>query len=588
MADPRHATCSHARPDPRKRPTQSRRSFLGRFGAVSAGVALAGCDMPGVPGGQDPAPAPAPSAPPAEGGAPIIPIGGPPNTFGRLFDLPPFAEDSPALQEALVDIGRPGGIMDANDDLSAGPIELITNPALSANNPDNTSHGAGMTFIGQFIDHDLTRDLTSPLGVPAAPEDHRNGRMPAFDLDSVYSRGPQRDRQFYDPEDRIKLPVDTGGQFEDYARQEGRAIIPDARNDENLMLSGIHLATMLFHNKTVDQLRAAGGSDDQEVFAEARRLTRWHYQWIVMNEVLPAYVGREQAIAALTRPNVFGNGRVLMPVEFQGAVYRFGHSMVRPSYRANLAGDNGEPFFGFIFDAEGGDSADPSDLRGGARAARRFIDWQTFFDFGDGELKHNKLIDTTISSPMFNLPPLTIELGPGAPLGPTSIAARNLLRHITWEQPSGQAIADELGVERVAPADLSDLADYELGLEESTPLWFYALREAEIMADGLTLGPVGGQIIADCYVGFMLSDDNSYMAQDPDWTPTVDTRSGDPEGFDMVDFLTFAEVDPASRSAQLGTPPVSDLSEPVSDLSEPVSDLSEPVPVEAEPVLAPL
>jgi hypothetical protein len=486
-----------------------------------------------------------------------------------MFDLPPFAEDSQALQEAFVDIGRPGGIMDANDDLSAGPVELITNPALSENNRDNPTHTAGMTFIGQFIDHDLTRDLTSPLGVPTAPEDHRNNRMPAFDLDSVYSRGPRRDRQFYDPDDRIKLPIASGGLFEDFARQDGRAIIPDARNDENLMLAGIHQAIILFHNKMVDQIRESGETDDRAVFNEARRMTRWHYQWIVMNEVLPAYVGQQEVEAALNRPNIFGNGRPLMPVEFQGSAYRFGHSMVRPSYRANLDGDNGEAFFGLIFDPDES-GPDRADLLGGERAPRRFIGWQTFFDFGDGEVRNNKRIDTTLSTPLFNLPAFTIELGPGAPLGPTSLAARNLLRHITWQQPSGQAIADELGVERVAPADLSDLAEYGLGLEESTPLWFYTLREAEIFADGLTLGPVGGQIIANCYVGFMLSDDSSFMAQDPDWTPTVDTRSGDPESFDMVDFLTFAEVDPDSRRAQLGAPPVSDASDPVSDVSEPV------------------
>jgi hypothetical protein len=494
-------------------------------------------------------------------------LGGPPNTFGRLFpDLEPFAEDSEELQQAMMEIGRPGGLMDANDDLAAGPIELITDLTLSENNPNNPDMGAGHTFIGQFIDHDLTRDLSSPLGVPADPEDHQNNRLPAFDLDSLYSRGPRRDRQFYDRADRIKLPIESGGLFEDFARQDGRAIIPEARNDENLMLAGVHLALMLFHNKMVDQIRADGGGDDDEVFAEARRLTRWHYQWIVMNEVLPLYVGQQQTDEALARENVFGDGRVLMPVEFQGACYRFGHSMVRPSYRANLAGDNGEAFFGFIFDLEQIGNEDPEALHGGARAPRRFIDWQTFFDFADGELRPNKTIDTTISTPMFNLPPMTIELGPGAPLGPTSLAQRNLLRHITWGQPSGQAIAQEFGVDQLSPADLDDLAEFGVGLEESTPLWFYALREAEIMADGLTLGPVGGRIIADCYAGFLRSDPNSFMSVDPDWTPTVETRSGDASAFDMVDMLTFAEVDPASR-AQTGN--VSDESEPVSDLSEP-------------------
>jgi hypothetical protein len=258
-----------------------------------------------------------------------------------------------------------------------------------------------------------------------------------------------------------------------------------------------------------------------------------------------------------------------MPVEFQGSCYRFGHSMVRPSYRANLEGDNGEAFFGMIFDPEQLSNEDPEALHGGSRAPRRFIGWQTFFDFGDGEVRPNKRIDTTISTPMFNLPPLTIELGPGTPLGPTSLAQRNLLRHITWGQPAGQAVARELGVERLGRADFEDLAEYGLGLERRTPLWFYALREADIIEDGLRLGPVGGRIVADCYVGFMRSDPTSFMSVEPDWTPTVETRSGDPTTFDMVDLLTFADVDPDSRRAQLGTGNVSDESEPVSDLSEP-------------------
>jgi hypothetical protein len=67
-----------------------------------------------------------------------------------------------------------------------------------------------------------------------------------------------------------------------------------------------------------------------------------------------------------------------------------GHSIVRPSYRAHLAGDNGQPFFGFIFDASQQGRADADDLRGGSRSARRFIGWQTFFDFGDGEVKPNR------------------------------------------------------------------------------------------------------------------------------------------------------------------------------------------------------
>ena len=73
--------------------------------------------------------------------------------FGRLFPtLPPFASDTPLVRAALTELGRPGGAMDAGDDLS-DPIALITNPALSVKNPDNTRLSAGMTFLGQFLDH---------------------------------------------------------------------------------------------------------------------------------------------------------------------------------------------------------------------------------------------------------------------------------------------------------------------------------------------------------------------------------------------------------------------------------------------------
>ena len=84
--------------------------------------------------------------------------------------------------------------------------------------------------------------------------------------------------------------------------------------------------------------------------------------------------------------------------------------MVRPSYRANFNGDpvNGVPpagaFFGMIFDPAGEVQADPVDLRGFKRAPRRFIGWQTFFDFRDGFTRNAKRLDTTISTPLFHLP----------------------------------------------------------------------------------------------------------------------------------------------------------------------------------------
>src|SRR6266508_2730443 len=81
-----------------------------------------------------------------------------------FLNLPPFASATDAVRAALADLGKPGGLLDANDDLSKGPVLLITDLGLSANNPNNPTHTAGTTFIGQFIDHDITFDTTSRLG----------------------------------------------------------------------------------------------------------------------------------------------------------------------------------------------------------------------------------------------------------------------------------------------------------------------------------------------------------------------------------------------------------------------------------------
>ena len=154
-------------------------------------------------------------------------------------------------------------------------------------------------------------------------------------------------------------------------------------------------------------------------------MLRWHYQWLILHEFLPKAAGPE------TVDDVLANGRKhfswrnepYIPVEFSVAAYRFGHSQVRPSYRANFgtsATDVAQQFFALIFKPQDADPDDPADLRGGKRAARRFIDWQTSFDFGDTRKRQNKRIDTKLSTVLFNLM--------GQPQGePTSLATHNLL-----------------------------------------------------------------------------------------------------------------------------------------------------------------
>jgi hypothetical protein len=159
-------------------------------------------------------------------------------------------------------------------------------------------------------------------------------------------------------------------------------------------------------------------------------------------------------------------------------------------------------------------------------------------------MRPNKAIDTKLSTPLFNLPLGTI---PGQ-AGPTSLPQRNLLRHVTWLIPSGQSIAQHMGVPMLSSDDLQELRTFGQDLDRSTPLWYYILKEGEVMEGGRQLGPVGGRIVAEVVLGLLKLDKTSYLAANRGWRPTLPTRSGQVTGdFRMVDFLTFAGVDPATR-----------------------------------------
>lgn len=495
------------------------------------------------------------------------------NTFIRMFPgLNPFAPASDEAREQAKRLGAQGWPIDAMD-LHTDPIQSILNPAVhSPNNPDNPTMTAGMTFLGQFIDHDLTLDPRSPLLQPADPRRTTNFRTAAFDLDSVYGNGPDGSPELYDRSSGdIKLRVEVIPGSEAVSRKgavrydlprdaNNTALLGDARNDENVVISQLHLAMLRFHNAVIDRLRATptlADASPERLFQMAQRQVRWHYQWIVLNEFLPLTIGQELVTDILrngtrfyTIDDPFSSGRfrdrdrnqaALIPIEWAVAAYRFGHSQVRPSYRLNFGPDGGTPFFAFAFDDSfDPNDPDPADLRGGKRAPRRFVDWQTFFNFGDGNSRPNKKIDTKLSSVLMHL------LGsrgpaPGMPSdGVQSLASRNLMRHVNFGLPSGQAIARVMGVRPLTPVQLTELQPY--GMDRSTPLWYYILKEAEVLEGGEHLGPVGGRIVGEVFIGLLRADRSSYLASERHWRPTL--PSATPGDFRMTDLLTFAGVVP--------------------------------------------
>jgi hypothetical protein len=543
----------------------SRRDFLKGAGAVGAGLVAGSLGVDSAV--AHPYKKHKPHRKPGRGehhggghGTPGAPAD--PSDFGRIFpNQKPFAEANDQVRAALVEVGKPGGILDAEDVVSAGPKALIVDPTVNGNpiagnsedpygtNPDNVTMTAGSTFIGQFTDHDITFDQTSLLGVPQNPLTSKNTRTPALDLDTVFGGGPGLRPDLYEsnPDGTVgpKMKIgSTGGEHphEDIPRVANgdgtyTALIGDPRNDENLQIAGLHCAHILFYNRVLDELThhdmsgfpsARGGNDLAHrniAFLVAREVTVWHYQWLLVNEHLPQIVGQPMVDDIINHGNRFykpPSRDGFMPIEFGAAAYRFGHSMVRPSYRANFTSGTGDgtnpaanPFFAVVFDPNEPSFHEPvnhdrKDLLGGFPAPRRYIGWQTFFDFGDGQVKPNKKVDPAVSTTLFTLP--LPAIAPHTETAPVVLPQRNLLRQLTWGLPSGQALAKEMGVPALSSTDLAEIASVYKPFGTSTPLWYYILAEAKVAAGGLTLGPVGGRIVAETLIGLLRADPTSYLS----------------------------------------------------------------------------
>lgn len=453
---------------------------------------------------------------------------------------------------------------------------------------------AGYTYFGQFIDHDLTFDPASSLTRRNDPNALVNFRTPRFDLDSLYGEGPIGQPYLYE-KDRATLRIEKNTPIqgeEDLPRlsNDSVAVIPEPRNDENVIISQLHLAMMKFHNKVVVELLNEGKASRGDLFESAQQIVRWHYQWCVLSDFLPKLTGLPsistmpphverrgltvEALNALSRhplqfedipfPNEARGSQwrkdlrlfrwihdPFIPVEFSSAVFRFGHSMVRDGYNLNASAGEIDLFNGSRSLA--GAKQRPKGMK---------IDWFLFFDFPDSPWEPRNMtrarpIDTLIAKPLTHVPVSIVRDGP------TSLPLRNLLRGRTFDLPSGQAVAyamglpkdqilgegrpleiDHLGVGNSAIARggmAIDLKALEAGLQKDAPLWYYTLAEAQAFTHGLRLGPMASRIMAEVFVGLLLADQSSFLNNRPRWAPTQGAFGCTQDGkFGIADFLRWA------------------------------------------------
>jgi Animal haem peroxidase len=438
--------------------------------------------------------------------------------FGRIFRSLPAATWPEAALRALAGDGKKEELMTAkpettttNPALPKAPREDVDNDGKARGNrlhddEENSGIDAGYTYLGQFIDHDITFDPASSLQQQNDVDSLVDFRTPALDLDSIYGSGPDDQPYMYTANGRnFQLgrdlfegidgkPIAKDLPRHTWTEKKGtyhRALIGDKRNDENVIVSQLHSVFLRFHNRLADKHKHWD-------FAEVQRQVRWHYQYIVLHDFLRQITSAEVYNDVL--PHLSNGGSIFehpprlkfykprndafMPIEFAAAAYRFGHSMVRPIYRLNtrLTGGNMP------------DETTPTEVDRGIDG-RQFIfaglkerglngfdefpeawgiDWNLFFDLTgdkDSRTKKNRTqpaykIDSSLVNPLAFLPEFsTINQQPPLddikklqpdplPKKFNNLAFRNLLRGMSMGLPSGQDVARAMGYEPLKDEEL--------------------------------------------------------------------------------------------------------------------------------------
>lgn len=521
--------------------------------------------------------------------------------FGRIFRAVPAAEFGDDEKTTFSNLALLANAMGSTDPEKDGP------------DAEESGIPAAYTYLGQFIDHDLTFDPASSLQKQNDPDALVDYRTPRFDLDNLYGRGPD-DQPYMYADNRsflLGLPISgaEGGSGDGSHSADGdlwanpnardlvrnrplpadgkaetdraRAIIGDPRNDENVIVSQLQGMWHRFHNRLAKEHEADTATEKMWHFAEVQKEVRFYYQWMLLHDFLPKVVSADVLDEIL--PPAEGGGVTVdkknlkffhprdegfMPLEFSAAAYRFGHSMVRPGYKINH-GTDVLPLFNVTTNV---------DMRGFQRPQSTWaLDWRRFvdlkpLDYGfmdpakkDDPKNKNRLqlaykIDTSLTLPLMGMPDSVAK-------DPNILGLRNLQRGWRMRLPNGQDTARAMGevplpdadiligkftgVEGDEPVSISTIGD---GIfNGNCPLWTYVLAETfhhqatlEVECVGETkqlltpqLGPVGGRIVAETFVGLMLADSSSYLSLDPLWTPKTPVAQVAGE-FGLRDMIAYA------------------------------------------------
>lgn len=401
-----------------------------------------------------------------------------------------------------------------------------------AETPSAAAGGSGIpvgyTYLGQFIAHEITHFAQGdepPTHDQIPPDILANIRTPSFDLDSLYgdscgfgNRISNDSRKFTEAPGHTST---QGGIFHDLPRDQnsGEALIGDDRNDENMFVAQIHALFMNAHNRLVDLYAGAGEPDP---FSQAREELTLLFQCIVRDDFLKRLLNRDvrrwlfEESKAHYLLDVTTADSARIPLEFSAAAFRFGHSLVRSSYKVLFNSVEERVSVGDLFDLTGT----------GGRWQEIHPDkfamlWLAQADFEKYRLRktwqHSQCLDTKMVEEMEKL---TTE-----PVNNNNVILRNLKRSRQLGLQSAQQIIADIQSDypdyanqmKLKVLDFSRITDHKFSklindheLDRHMPLWTYVLTEPAQYPKGSNdyhrrLGTLGSILVGEVLRALMIT-----------------------------------------------------------------------------------